>query len=152
MRLTLPACGVDSPGGQPTAVPSPANSARILVVDDDKRVSRSLRRVLEADGHRVTVADGGQAGIDTFLAAAGRSESFSVVISDLGMPHIDGRRVAAAVKAASPKTPIVLLTGWGYSMRENGELPSHVDHLLSKPPDINELRRAISTLTAEAET
>ena len=152
MRLTFPACGVDSPGGQPTAVPSPANSARILVVDDDKRVSRSLRRVLEADGHRVTVADGGQAGIDTFLAAARRGESFSVVISDLGMPQIDGRRVAAAVKAASPKTPIVLLTGWGYSMRENGELPSHVDHLLSKPPDINELRRAISTLTAEAET
>ena len=152
MRLTFPACGVDSPGGQPTAVPSPANSARILVVDDDKRVSRSLRRVLEADGHRVTVADGGQAGIDTFLAAAGRGESFWVVISDLGMPHIDGRRVAAAVKAASPKTPIVLLTGWGYSMRENGELPSHVDHLLSKPPDINELRRAITRLTAEAET
>ena len=124
----------------------------LLVVDDDPAIRLSLEAALEADGHRVTVADGGQAGIDTFLAAAGRGESFSVVISDLGMPHIDGRRVAAAVKAASPKTPIVLLTGWGYSMRENGELPSHVDHLLSKPPDINELRRAISTLTAEAET
>lgn len=137
--------------GQRVAVPSPAHSARILVVDDDRRVSRSLRRVLEADGHRVTVADGGQAGIDTFLAANGRGESFAVVISDLGMPHIDGRRVAAAVKAASPKTPIVLLTGWGYSMRESGDLPTYVDHLLSKPPDVNELRLAISKLTADAE-
>lgn len=152
LRLTFPACAAEVLTGQRTPVPSPANSARILVVDDDKRVSKSLRRVLEADGHRVTVADGGQAGIDTFLAATGRGESFSVVISDLGMPHIDGRRVAAAVKAASPKTPIVLLTGWGYSMRENGDLPSHVDHLLSKPPDVNELRLAISRLTADAET
>jgi signal transduction histidine kinase/CheY-like chemotaxis protein len=152
MRLTFPACSAEGLPYQPASVPAPAHSARILVVDDDKRVSRSLRRVLEADGHRVTVADGGQAGIDTFLAANGRGESFSVVISDLGMPHIDGRRVAAAVKAASPKTPIVLLTGWGYGMRENGDLPSHVDHLLSKPPDVNELRLAISKLTAEAET
>ena len=152
MRLTFPACSADGLPYQRASVPSPTHGARILVVDDDKRVSRSLRRVLEADGHRVTVADGGQAGIDTFLAATGRGESFSMVISDLGMPHIDGRRVAAAVKAASPKTPIVLLTGWSYSMRDNGDLPAHVDHLLSKPPDVNELRLAISKLTAEAET
>ena len=151
MRLTFPACATEGLVGQRTAVPSPVHSARILVVDDDKRVSKSLRKVLEADGHRVTVADGGQAGIDTFLAATGSGEAFSMVISDLGMPHIDGRRVAAAVKAASPKTPIVLLTGWGYGMRENGDLPSHVDHLLSKPPDVNELRLAISKLTPEAQ-
>jgi signal transduction histidine kinase/ActR/RegA family two-component response regulator len=152
MRLTFPACSADGLPHQRASVPTPAHSARILVVDDDKRVTKSLRRVLEADGHRVTVADGGQAGIDTFLAATRRGESFSVVISDLGMPHIDGRRVAAAVKAASPRTPIVLLTGWGYGMRENGDLPSHVDRLLSKPPDVDELRLAISKLTAEAET
>jgi CheY-like chemotaxis protein/anti-sigma regulatory factor (Ser/Thr protein kinase) len=152
MRLTFAACTADGLVDQCVPVPSPAHSARILVVDDDKRVSKSLRRVLEADGHRVTVADGGQAGIDTFLAATGRGESFSLVISDLGMPHIDGRRVAAAVKAASMNTPIVLLTGWGYSMRENGDLPSHVDHLLSKPPDVNELRLAIGKLTAEADS
>lgn len=152
MRLTFPACSADGLPYQRASVPSPAHSVRILVVDDDKRVSKSLRRVLEADGHRVTVADGGQAGIDAFLGAAGGGESFSVVISDLGMPHIDGRRLAAAVKAASPKTPIVLLTGWGYAMRDNGDLPSYVDHLLTKPPDVNELRMAISKLTAEAET
>lgn len=151
MRLTFPACADESSTGRHPAVPEPSQSARILVVDDDMRVSKSLRRVLEADGHRVTVADGGQAGIDTFMAATVRGEAFSMVISDLGMPHIDGRRVAAAVKAASPKTPIVLLTGWGHSMRENGDLP-HVDHLLSKPPDVDELRRAISKLTADETT
>jgi signal transduction histidine kinase/CheY-like chemotaxis protein len=152
MKVTFPACAADALASRRVVVPGPVHSARILVVDDDVRVSKSLRRVLEADGHRVTVADGGQAGIDTFMAATVRGESFAMVISDLGMPHIDGRRVAAAVKAASPKTPIVLLTGWGHGMRENGDLPSHVDHLLSKPPDVNELRQAISKLTADTDT
>ena len=135
---------------QYAAPPPPAQSLRILVVDDDPRVSKSLRRILEADGHRVTVADGGQAGIDTFVAAAERGEPFALVLADIGMPYVDGRKVAAAIKAASPITPIVLVTGWGHSSSTARELPLHVDRLLGKPPDIEELRRAIVELTAEA--
>jgi signal transduction histidine kinase/CheY-like chemotaxis protein len=126
----------------------PAHSLRILLVDDDARMLHSLRRVLETDGHQVTAADGGQAGIDTFIAAAQRGEPFSVVLADIGMPHVDGRRVAAAMKAASPQTPIVLVTGWGQSMRADDVLPLHVDRLLGKPPDIAELRSVLAELTA----
>jgi CheY-like chemotaxis protein len=96
------------------------------------------------------VADGGQAGIDTFVAAAERGEPFALVLADIGMPYVDGRKVAAAIKAASPITPIVLVTGWGQSGSTPRELPLHVDRLLGKPPDIEELRRAIVELTAEA--
>jgi CheY-like chemotaxis protein len=35
-----------------------------------------------------------------------------MVLTDLGMPYVDGRRVASAVKADSPSTPVILLTGW----------------------------------------
>ena len=69
--------------------------------------------------------------------------------SDLGMPHVDGSKVAAAIKAASPGTPVVLVTGWGHGMRSENDLPPHVDRLLSKPPDVEDLRRAIAGLTAE---
>jgi hypothetical protein len=44
----------------------------------------------------------------------------------------------------------MLLTGWGNSMRANDDLPSHVDQLLSKPPDVDELRQGLVELTAEA--
>jgi hypothetical protein len=64
---------------------------RILVVDDDPRILRSLRRVLEADSHEVTVADGGYAGIEAFEAASHRGEPFAVVLLDLGMPDTGGR-------------------------------------------------------------
>ena len=52
-------------------------------------------------------------GIDVFGAARERGERFDAVITDLGMPYVDGRKVAAAIKAASPETPVIMLTGWG---------------------------------------
>jgi CheY-like chemotaxis protein len=48
------------------------------------------------------------------LAAIGIASYLSLVrFTDLGMPYVDGRQVAAAVKAASAATPVILLTGWG---------------------------------------
>ena len=44
-------------------------------------------------------------GIDTFLAALKAGQAFPVVITDLGMPHVDGRAVAAAIEAVAPDTP-----------------------------------------------
>jgi len=62
---------------------------------------------------------------------------------------VDGRKVAAAIKAASPHTPVALVTGWGNSMRADDVLPAHVDRLLGKPPDIAELRSVLAELTAQ---
>ena len=123
---------------------------RVLVIDDDPVLLRSLKDILEGDGHTVTTADGGQAGIDAFMKADGGTEKFAAVITDLGMPYIDGRRVAAAVKTASPATPVILLTGWGRRMEAENEIPENVDRLLSKPPKVLELRAALAALTSAA--
>ena len=64
----------------------------------------SLRETLVHDGHQVETANGGQAGIEAFLDALNAGKPFPVVITDLGMPHVDGRAVAAAIKAAAPAT------------------------------------------------
>lgn len=120
---------------------------RLLLVDDDPLLIKSLREVLEGDGHSVKVADGGQNGIDEFLSAHGGPHAFSLVITDLGMPHVDGRKVAAAVKKVSPETPVIMLTGWGRRLLADHEVPAHVDRLLSKPPRLSELRTALSQLT-----
>jgi CheY-like chemotaxis protein/anti-sigma regulatory factor (Ser/Thr protein kinase) len=125
----------------PRAIPT---RARVLVVDDDPMLIKSLRDTLETDGHAVTTATGGQAGIDTFLAAQERGQTFAVVISDLGMPNVDGRKVSKAIKEASPITPIILLTGWGQRIVTEGDIPPHVDRVLSKPPKLRELREALA--------
>ena len=123
---------------------------RILLVDDDPMLIKALRDTLEGDGHVITVADGGQNGIDTFQAAQQRGSPFSLVITDLGMPHIDGRKVAAAVKAIAPATPVILLTGWGRRLLADNDVPPYVDRVLSKPPKLADLRTAFVELRAKA--
>jgi len=121
---------------------------RLLIVDDDPVLTKSLRDILEADGHLVTVANGGQDGIDVFRAALAAETLYSLVITDLGMPHVDGRQVACAVKNASRITPVILLTGWGQRLDTEGDVPAHVDLVLSKPPKLRDLRKAMADLTS----
>lgn len=149
VRLGFPAgtAAVTSAPVQPPELPQPKRPLRILLVDDDPLVTESLRHALHGDGHLVTTADGGGVGIATFMEAQARGEPFSIVITDLGMPHVDGRKVAATIRAASPDTPIVLLTGWGQRLASEHGVPPGVSRLLSKPPKLRELRVALAELT-----
>jgi len=127
--------------------PPPARALRclrILIVDDDPLLLKSLRQALEFDGHVVVEANSGEAGIIAFRAAIESSAPFSVVITDLGMPYTDGRQVASAVKVASPSTPVILLTGWGHRLVAEGDVPPQVDRVLNKPPKLAELREALA--------
>ena len=130
------------------ALSAPARRLRLLLVDDDPLLIQSLRDILEADGHAVTPADGGQNGIAAFRSALERGQPFDAVITDLGMPHVDGRAVAVAVEELAPQTPLILLTGWGRRLQSDDEVPPYVDRVLSKPPRIADLREALAALTA----
>jgi len=125
----------------------PSQSLRILFVDDDPIILKSLRDTLEQDGHVVVIADGGQRGIDAFRTAQERGEHFAAVITDLGMPYVDGRTVARAIKSAAPETPVILLTGWGHRLLAENDRPDCVDRVLSKPPKLAALRLALAELT-----
>jgi signal transduction histidine kinase/CheY-like chemotaxis protein len=120
---------------------------RILIVDDDPLVIKSLGDTLLAEGHLVTTASGGREGIAIVQAAADRNERFAVVITDLGMPYVDGRKVASAVKMAWKTTPVILLTGWGQRLLDEDDVPANVDRVLNKPPKLQQLRTALSELT-----
>ena len=144
MRLTFAIPATPAVGAALSTAVGAVPPLRILVVDDDPLVLKSLRDALEGDGHSVATADGGQAGIDAFLAARAQGDPFPVVITDLGMPYVDGRKVSNAVKTAAPRTSVLLLTGWGQRLVADGDIPPHVDRVLSKPPKLRELREALA--------
>ncbi len=143
LSFAVPVGATDDLGLSDPTQPVPTR-LRILVVDDDPLILRALCETLESDGHEVITANGGQAGIDAFCAAQGRGKPFSIVITDLGMPRVDGRKVASFVKSASGSTPVILLTGWGQRLVAEGEVPPEVDRVLSKPPKLRELREALT--------
>jgi PAS domain S-box-containing protein len=142
IRLTFPAAPrVAEPHGGATEGPTALPPLRVLVIDDDIRLLKSLRDVLEHEGHAVMVASNGRIGIDTFRDAQAAGAAFDVVVTDLAMPDVDGRKVAAAIKRVST-TPVILLTGWGQQVIAE-ELPAHVDRVLCKPPRLHEIREAL---------
>jgi len=115
-------------------------SLRLLLVDDDPAVLHSTRVVLELDGHAITSADGGDAGIHALRQAKDSGSAFDVIVTDLGMPYVDGQQLARAAKELFPSTTVVLLTGWGRKMSDGDDQSAHVDWILSKPLDLDELR------------
>lgn len=151
-RIRLPADGLvqATPGaGSPEGV-SP-RGLRLLLVDDDPVLLRSLETTMEVDQHVVAAANGGAAGIAAFADALAAGRPFDAVITDLGMPAVDGRQVAAAVKEQAPATPVIMLTGWGRRLLADHEVPPHVDVVLSKPPTLDDIRRALGGLVRKPE-
>jgi GAF domain-containing protein len=115
---------------------------RILLVDDEDLVRRTLAALLRAVGAQVAEADGG-AGALAHL----REHPVDVVVTDLGMPDMTGWEVAQAVKTLHPSVPVVLVTGWQDQVAGGGEHDHQVDALLSKPARLEDLLRVLQEVT-----
>ncbi len=152
VRLGLAAAAVEEASGTTARLPVPTG-LRLLLVDDDPILLRSLREVLEIDGHLIEAADAGEKGIQAFRDSLQPGATrFSAVITDLGMPHVDGRMVAGTVKQMAPEVPVILLTGWGERLLAEGRAIPHVDRVLGKPPRMRDLRQALAELVPGART
>ena len=87
---------------------------RILVADDEASIRETIREVLEQKGCAVAAFASGAPAIDRARAEAATGNPFDLVISDVRMPDRNGYEVFAAVKEADPRTPVILMTGFGY--------------------------------------
>jgi DNA-binding response OmpR family regulator len=125
--------------GRDMAQIKPNRSLYILFIDDDPQVREFMTVCLAQFKHRVMVASGGKEGLEMFRTATLKNQPYEVVITDLGMPNVDGRQVARTIRAESPNTPIVMMTGWGAIMMEEGETIPDVDVVVNKPPRMREL-------------
>jgi CheY-like chemotaxis protein len=63
---------------------------------------------------------------------------------------MDGKQVAERIKASSPKTPVILLTGWGTMLDEEGQSMSNIDALMNKPPRLNDLMQVLAKVVSPA--
>jgi signal transduction histidine kinase/ActR/RegA family two-component response regulator len=149
IRLILPIRDVVQPASaaQPKTGPSPT-PLHILCIDDEPLLRNMVRDMLERDGHRVELADGGQSGLDAFHAARKNKTPFDVVITDLGMPHVGGHEVVRHIKRDSPNTPVIVMTGWGSRIGSDAGHRPDADFVMGKPPKLQELRRLLALVRA----
>jgi EAL domain-containing protein (putative c-di-GMP-specific phosphodiesterase class I)/CheY-like chemotaxis protein len=86
--------------------PSEPAKARVLLVDDELDIARSLRRVLVQGGYNVTTASDGSEAIKLIASA-----TFDVIVSDVRMPQIDGLTLLRAIRGRDLDVPVVFMTG-----------------------------------------
>lgn len=139
-----PALAVVPQAAHPVIQP---RSLHVLCIDDEPVIREILNESLQTYSHRVTTASCGKDGIELFRVALKQKQPYQAVITDLGMPEMDGHQVARIIKAESPQTPVIMLTGWGTMMKEEGETAPEVDAILAKPARIDELNTLLLETT-----
>jgi CheY-like chemotaxis protein len=113
-------------------------SFTILVIDDDARVRNLLKDILVYGGHQVIEASDGILGMKCF-----EEREVDMVLTDLGMPVMNGWEVAKWVKKNRPKIPVGLITGWEVHSEEEKIGDLVVDLIINKPFQVNEILEAV---------
>jgi CheY-like chemotaxis protein len=117
----------------------------VLVIDDEAAVRETLSEMLEALGHNVVLADGGQEALKR-LAAAG---DFDFVFTDLAMPEMDGWETSREIRKRRPDMRIVLVTGYGPGTVPPAGEETLVDGILGKPFDFVQVGDTIKNVLAK---
>ncbi len=131
--LRLPACTLPdtAPPAQAPAVAG-GSRKRVLIIEDNVDAGDTLKAFLDIEGHEVSVARDGQAGLDLLLQGG-----VEVVICDIGLPGMDGLEVMARLRASNtaPQPLAVGLSGYGQAEDRARAVQAGFDHYLVKPVD-----------------
>jgi CheY-like chemotaxis protein len=101
---------------------------KVLVVDDDPVVRKSVDRVLSGKGYAVITARNGEEALTKL-----HNETYDLVFADIKMPGMNGLEVAERVRASQPWLPVVIVTGYGTDAYEARAKAAGVSGFLHKP-------------------
>ncbi|MER3419317.1 MAG: hypothetical protein C4290_01780 [Chloroflexota bacterium] len=139
--IELPA-GEPLPAAPPPQQPSAA-PLTLLLVDDEPQMLRTSKMMLEVEGHRVTAVASGAAALEALA-----TRRFDAVLTDLGMPEMNGLQLAERIRALGLTVPILLITGWGLELETERMQEAGITEILPKPFDGDQLRAALARLAA----
>ena len=130
-----------APDNVAKAVQDPPDPQRVLVVEDEQKVANALREGLESEGYEVVLEQTGEAG---FFRST--TETFDLIVLDLGLPGRDGLEIIAALRQGKMDTPVLILTARDTISNRVDGLNSGADDYLVKPfafPELLARMRAV---------
>lgn len=109
--------------------------AKILVIDDQQSIRKTLREILEYENFEVDEAEDGQKGFDMF-----NKEAYDLILSDIKMPKLDGIEFLDKVMASgNPDVPIIMISGHGNIDTAVDAIKKGAYDYIPKPVDLNRL-------------
>lgn len=133
----------------PRAVQRSLDGMRVLVVDDSEDTADMLRRFLESDGAIVATANGGPQAL-----ALAREAPWSVILSDISMPEMDGFEFLKRlrVQPGGDTVPVLALTGYGQQKDiERAHAVGFLSHM-TKPVDLDKLLQLLRDIRASEDS
>jgi PAS domain S-box-containing protein len=127
----------------PLPLPNAAPGTPVLVVDDEPIVSGVLSSILGRHGYRVTIASSAQEALEKLREPGA---AFRLVMTDHGMPGMNGLQMIAEIKRTHPDLPVLMLTGWGETILQTNVVEAMPDAVLGKPINQSDLLQALSKL------
>lgn len=118
---------------------------KILIIEDDLRVAELIKRGLDEQGFKTTLAYDGLLGKKLAL-----SNEFDLIITDIILPKIDGLELCKEIRRAKPSTPIIMLTALGTTDDKVEGFDAGADDYLVKPFEMRELVVRIKALLNRA--
>jgi CheY-like chemotaxis protein len=119
-------------------VPEKPRKMNILGIDDQEVIRELLSSIISRMGHHIVIAADGTEGMRLF-----KETHFDLVIVEADLPGVNGWDIAHQVKAISPTTPVIMLSGWGLETEAEGLLKRNADFVLAKPFKMEQLGRII---------
>jgi PAS domain S-box-containing protein len=148
--IYLPRIDIDTPSLDISEeTPMPQGNGRILFVDDEPTLAHMTAEMLTRLGYKPTAHTSSVEALQMFQAAPWQ---FDVVITDQTMPVMTGERLARALRRIRPDIPIILCTGFSYTMTASKAQAMGVDAFLLKPLAFRELGRAIQQVLEQRQT
>ncbi|MBK8367086.1 MAG: sigma-54-dependent Fis family transcriptional regulator [Bacteroidetes bacterium] len=124
---------------------------KILIIDDEKAIRRTIKEILEFEKYNVDEAEDGQQGLDMALKG-----NYDVILSDIKMPKLDGTELLAKLMAHGTESSLIMMSGHGNIETAVDAVKKGAFDYLAKPIDLNRLlvtiRNAMDKSTLVIET
>jgi len=119
----------------------------ILAIDDQEIIRELLSGMLIQLGYSVTVCSSGIEGVEAF-----EKKHYDLVITDIGLPDIDGWAVAEKIRGRVSDIPIIMISGWGLGQEVEKASQMGIDHILPKPFRLENLSELIEKVKSRKAT
>ncbi|MGE5313680.1 MAG: PAS domain S-box protein [Acidobacteriota bacterium] len=131
----------------PAIEPGEGGHETILLVDDEDIIREMLEEHLLDQGYAVMTASNGMEALEKFSA---HGSDIDLVITDLGMPQMDGEALFARLSAIDPAVKVIISSGYLDNSSKNDMLAKGVKDVLTKPYKFSDIQRSIRTVLDRA--
>jgi len=111
---------------------------RILIVDDDETIRKTMKAILEDEGYLVDLAGTGREAVQKT-----QEKTYNVALLDIRLPDMEGIELLTLMKDSVPRTRKIMVTGYPSMQNAMGALNKNADAYLLKPVDIDKLLNTI---------